>query len=104
MTYSLDYRQRAVAHVKEGSTSAEACRLFKIDPKTLYNWLKAKSLHPNPVKTRTRKIDKQALIAHVRDYPDALQRERAKIFGVDASAICRSLQNLKIVKKNDALR
>lgn len=104
MSYSLDIRQRAVFQVAEGMARADVCRLFKIAPKTLYNWLHAKDLQSKPARTRRRKIDKQALIAHVRDYPDALLRERAEKFDVDPSAIHYALRKMKIVKKNDALR
>ena len=104
MTYSIDMRQRAVAQVAEGKTRADVCRLFGIAPKTLYNWLCAKDLRSHPAKTRYRKIDREALRAHVRDNPDALLRERAEEFGVSIPAISYILKQMSIVKKNDALR
>ena len=104
MTYSIDFWQRAVAYVHSGGRKSEACRLFAIDPKTLYHWLKCEDLRPKPAATRKRKLDKEALKAHVRNYPDALLKERAEHFGVSHVAIWKALKRLNIVKKNDPLR
>lgn len=101
MSYSLDFRQRVVSYVKEGGSKAEASRLFGIERRTLYHWLSAKDLSPRPAKTRKRKLDKGALAAHVRDYPDWVLRERAEHFGVHINAIWSALQTLRITKKND---
>lgn len=103
MTYSIDLRERAVRYVNEGGSKTEAARLFKIDPKTLYNWLRAKDLSPKRHGKRTRKLNKQALAAHIRDYPDAYLRERAATFGVSHQAIWHALKQLKVVKKNDEI-
>ena len=103
MTYSLDIRERAVSYVKNGGQCTEASHLFKVGRKTLYNWLRAKNLHPQTGITRRRKLDRQALKVHVRDNPDALLRERAEHFGVRVNAIWYALKQMKIVKKNDAL-
>lgn len=104
MTYSLDFRERAVAYVRDGGSQAACCRTFKIDRKTLYHWLHADDLRPKASSIRHRKLDKAALAADVRDYPDAFLRERAARFGVHVSSISRALRQLNIRKKNDALR
>lgn len=104
MTYSLDFRERAVAYVREGGSQAACCRTFKIDRKTLYHWLGADELRPKVHGPRRRKLDKQALCADVRAYPDAYLHERASRFGVHVSNISRALRQLDIRKKNDALR
>lgn len=103
MTYSYDLRERAISYVQSGGLRKEACRLFKIDSKTLYHWLCREDLTPRPAKTRHRKLDKEALSQHVRDYPDALLRERAAHFGVHVNAIWVALRQMNIVKKNDTL-
>jgi transposase len=77
MSYSVDLRERVVGYVREGGRPTEAARLFRISRVTLYRWLGASDLHPKPAKERRRKLDKVALAAHVRDFPDALLRERA---------------------------
>lgn len=104
MTYSIDMRERAVEFVRDGGTQAECCRLFKIDPKTLYHWLRAKDLSPKRHGPRRRKLSKQALAAHVRDYPDALLRERAAHFGVSHQSVWVALRAMDIGKKNDEVR
>lgn len=103
MTYSIDMRERAVSYVRNGGQASEASRLYRVARSTLYRWLGAADLHPKPAKTRRRKIDREALRAHVRDNPDALLRERAAHFGVHVNAIWVALRKMKIVKKNDAL-
>lgn len=103
MTYSLDFRERAVAYVRGGGSQAACCRAFKIDRKTLYHWLHADDLCPKRHGPRRRKLDKAALARDVQAYPDAYLRERAQRFGVHASNISRALRQLNIRKKNDAL-
>ena len=104
MTYSLDLRERAVAYVRSGGSQSDASRLFNVTSRTLYNWLRREDLAPKKHGFRHRKLDKAALFAHVRDFPDALLRERAAHFGVSEVAIWKSLRQMKIVKKNDPLR
>jgi putative transposase len=104
LSYSVDLRERVVSYVRGGGSRADASRLFQVGRTTLYHWLNATDLHPRPAKERRRKLDKAALAAHVRDYPDALLRERAAYFGVRINAVWMALKKLKITKKNDAIR
>jgi transposase len=101
MSYSVDLRERVVGYVRGGGGLTEAARLFQVSRTTLYRWLGLPDLRPKPAKTRQRKLDKAALAAHVRDFPDALLRERAEHFGVTINAIWVALKNLAITKKND---
>lgn len=103
MSYSLDFRHRAVAYVRNGGSQAACCRIFEIDRKTLYHWLRAPDLRPKQHGARQRKLDKTALLADIRDYPDAYMRERAVRFGVSTQAVWLALRQLKVVKKNDTL-
>ena len=103
MTYSLDLRERAIRYVTEGGSKTEAARLFGIHRQTLHHWLRTKDQPPKRHVSRHRKLDKAALAAHVRDYPDAFLRERAEHFGVHVNAIWVALRKLDIRKKNDAL-
>lgn len=104
MSYSVDLRERAVSFVRCGGSRAQASALFQVGRTTLYRWLKAPDLHPKPALERRRKLDKAALAAHVRDFPDALLKERAAHFGVHINAIWVALKRLKVTKKNDTLR
>ena len=101
MSYSVDLRERVVSYVRGGGGPTEAARLFQVSRTTLHRWLGARDLRPKPAKERRRKLDKAALAAHVRDFPDALLRERAAHFGVTINAIWVALKKLAITKKND---
>ena len=101
MSYSIDYRRRVMSFIKEGGSKLEAARVFKVNPDTIYEWLKrGEDLSPRPAKTRMRKVNRVALEAHVNKHPDLFLRERAVIFKVDPSTISYHLRLLKIVKKS----
>jgi transposase len=104
MSYSVDLRERVVGYVRGGGSPTKAAELFRVGRTTLYRWLGSVDLRPRPAKERKRKLDKAALAAHVRDYPDALLRERAAHFGVHINAIWTALKKLKATKKNDEIR
>jgi transposase len=101
MSYGMDYRRRVVSFVSEGGSKRGAARLFKVSPNTIYEWLKrGDDLAPRIARTRRRKIDKEALVRHVRDNPDALLRERAAHFGVHVNAVWEAMRRQRFVKKN----
>ena len=105
MAHSIDLRRRVVDFVNEGGTKAEASRRFKVSLWCVYDWFKRDDLTPKKSSTRHRKVDKEALRRHVRDYPDALLRERAQHFGVHINAIWYLMRRMKLThKKNDALQ
>lgn len=99
MHYPITFRRKVLAHIAEGMSKREAARLFKISPQTLYNWLRREDLNPALAKQRHRKIDKAKLRAHVKEHPQMLLRERAKIFGVSVPGLSIALKTMKIVKK-----
>ena len=103
MLYSIDLREHVVSHVRSGGSQAEASRLFNVSTRTIYNWLKAPDLRPRLAKTRHRKLNKTAVLAHIRDYPDALLRERAAEFGVSEVAIWKALKRFQVTKKNNEI-
>lgn len=101
MSYSIDFRQRVVSHVRSGCSQEEASRLFRVSRKTIYRWLeKGENVSDAPRKAYASKLDKAALKADVRDYPDAYLRERAARFGVTPQTIWYALRRLNIRKKN----
>ena len=101
MSYSIDFRKRVISFIKEGRSKLEAARVFKVNPDTIYEWLKrGEDLSPRPAKTRKRKIDRKALENHVQRNPELFLRERAEHFGVDPSMISYHLRLMKIVKKS----
>jgi transposase len=103
MAYLYDIRERSIAAVKQGSSNQAVFDMFGIDRKTLYNLLRKVDLGTNYRSVRTRIMDKAALAAHVRDYPDALLRERAAHFGVSVHSVWVALWTLRMTKKNDSL-
>ena len=102
MTYPLSFRKKVVSLVKSGRSRVDVSNFLGISVQTIYRWMHADDLAPKKHGPRHRKIDKAALRAHVRDFPDALLRERAAHFGVRISAIGYALKVMNIVKKNDA--
>jgi putative transposase len=105
MTYSIDFRKKVVENVGSGDTIRGTARLFGLSPWTVQSWCKAKDdLSPKKHGSRQRKINKNDLLQHVKDFPDALLRERATHFNVQINAIWSALRRLKIRKKNDAIR
>ena len=99
MTYSSDMRRAVLAFIEDGGTQAEACRLFKVSHMSVYRWLRAPDLERKTGFTRRRKIDAEALRAHVKAHPQMYLRERAAHFGVAVNTMHYALKRLKIVKK-----
>src|ERR1019366_10177769 len=100
MTYSVDFRKKVVAFVRNGGGQREAARHFDISLWCVRDWLERKDLQPRQKGVpRQRKLDKDGLRAHVRDEPDALLRERAVRFGVHMSVIGKALYQMKLTRK-----
>lgn len=104
MRYGQDLRRVVVKYVREGGNQTEAAQLFGVSRKTIYRWLHGDEVLSAHWRGNYKsKLDKVALAAHVRDYPDALLRERAAHFNVTHVAIWRALKRQNITKKNDTL-
>lgn len=101
MSHSIDLRERVVEFVSAGGSQTEASALFVVSRKTIYHWLHRSTLSPTPRLVRNGRINKAKLLAHVREHPDALLRERAAEFGVTPSGMWRSLRRMRVSKKND---
>jgi transposase len=72
-----------VVFVRDGSRQREAARHFDISLWCVRDWLARQDLQPQQKGVpRQRKLDKEAVRAHVRDHPEAILRERAAHFGV----------------------
>ena len=100
MTYSVDFRKKVVAFVRSGGGQAEAARRFDISLWCVRDWLERKDLQPQQKGVpRQRKLDKEALRAHVRDNPDAIIRERATHFGVRYNSVWVALKSMKVTHK-----
>ena len=100
MTYSVDFRKKVVVFVRSGGGQREAARRFDISLWCVRDWLTRQDLQPQQKDVpRQRKIDKDALRAHVRDNPDAILRERAVHFGVCISSMGWAMHRLKLTHK-----
>ncbi|MEM9568770.1 MAG: IS630 transposase-related protein [Cyanobacteria bacterium P01_E01_bin.34] len=99
MPYSLDLRERVVNYVRSGESIDEAVRLFKVSRATIYRWLNRPDLRATVVTRRRRKLDDQALMLHVREYPDAQLKDRAAHFNVHPTAIFYAFKRLNITRK-----
>ena len=103
MTYSLDLREKVVAHIEKGGSVVEAVKIFGIGRRTIHQWLHQKKSegHLNAKKyVRTKhKIDRAALEAHVAEIPDAYLKERADALQVSVSGVWRALKTMKITRK-----
>ena len=100
MIYSVDLRKKVVGFVRNGGGQREAARRFEVSLWCVRDWLARKDLQPQQKGVpRQRKLDKEALRAHVRANPDALLRERAAHFGVRISSLEAALKRLRITRK-----
>ena len=100
MTYHTSHRIAVLSFISEGGSKVEAARIFKVSRETIYRWLALDDIAVKPPpKTRHRKIDKEALKAHVRAHPDMFLRERAVHFNVKMSSMSVALRKLGIGKK-----
>lgn len=104
MTYSIDLRAQVVRYVKEGGSKVSASSTFGVSRETIYRWLSSDNLAAKKHGPRHRKIDKAALLQHVRDYPDMILRERAAIFSVTTHGMWYALRALNVRKKNADLQ
>ena len=106
MAYSLDLRQRVIKFVTDGGSMAQAGRVFAVHHKTIKNWIESDDLRPKtPPKSRNRKLNKQDIFEHVKQYPDMILSDRAKHFNVTTNAIWYQFKKLGItLKKNDKIQ
>jgi transposase len=103
MAYSADYRKAAIAFKQAGHTFKELKEVFKITPRTYYQWIEiletSSSAKVEVKRTRKRKIDPDALKKAVEEKPDAYLRVFSKMFNCSTPAIYRRLVNLGFTYK-----
>lgn len=101
MTYSLDFRKKVLSiRAKEDLSFAQAAKRFGVSVNSLFLW--SKRLEPKRTKHRPPiKIDNQALLEDIRQYPDAYHYERAERLHVSPSGICCALKRLGVTYKKN---
>jgi transposase len=103
MSYSVDYRKAALSFKQGGHTFKELKNVFKITPRTYYQWVElletSGSVKVEIKRTRKRKIDPDALKKAVEEKPDAYLRELSKAFNCSTAAVYKRLVNLGFTYK-----
>jgi putative transposase len=103
MSYSIDLRERVIKYIEEGGSKVEAAHIFDVCRVTIYSWLKKKvvkgTLKDDPPKRRWKKLEPQALLAYVQQYPDLRLSDYAKHFGASIPSVFLALKRLKITRK-----
>jgi transposase len=104
--YSKDLRERVMAYIDGGGLRQDACRIFQISEKTLYNWknLRKKSGDLSPLKTGSkghRKFSYEALAKYVETVPDQTLHEMGEVFNVSYRTIDYALTKLGITRKKN---
>ena len=105
--YSVDLRERLLRAIDAGLSQAEAARLFGVGTATIGRWRRRQrergSVAPVPRPGRPRRIGREqerALLAQVRDQPDATLREHCALWAaeqgvrVSEATMSRSLRRL----------
>ena len=91
MAYGIDYRKAAIAFKQSGNSFAQLKKVFKITPRTYYQWVelqeKTGSLQFRNASKRQRKVDPEKLKQALEEKPDAYLRELAAKFNVSEVAI-----------------
>ena len=102
--YSLDLRERVLRYIEQGHLQEEACKVFNVSRKTIYNWIREQrttgdlSLH-RAKSYQTTKFRAQDLKAYIALHEDAHLDEIAQAFKASKSGAYRALKRLNITRK-----
>ena len=102
--YSIDLRERVLAYIQQGHLQEEACKVFNVSRKTIYNWIRQKrttgDLSLRRAKSyQTNKFKAEELKAYVSLHEDAYLDEIAHAFKASKSGAYRALKRLRITRK-----
>ena len=103
MRYSSDLRKRVLDFIKSGGSKAEASRRFSISRPTLYKWLDSPDplAYEKPGPRGPRRLDLDALKAHVDAFPDQTLAERGDHFQVSTFCIWHGLKRIDYTRKKN---
>jgi transposase len=88
--YSLDLREKLLELKKNGWSITTIANEFSMSRATIYRWLDRAAegkLAAQGGGPRFRKLDKEAVFAHIRRYPDQTLQEMAEIFKVHLTSL-----------------
>jgi len=106
--YSVDLRKKVIDLINEGQSKVFISKVFKIDTKTIYNWLKIykvkQTLEPNTkYNKRPSTIDLERLEKYIINNPSKTLKQIGKEFNCSYVAIFKRLKQLGYsFKKNDS--
>ncbi|ATD64188.1 IS630 transposase-related protein [Neisseria weixii] len=101
MTYSTDFRQPALSKIKQDRSIYKVAKEMGIGRATLSAWIQDPEPNPYPKDRKCRKINREAPMQDVEQYPDDFQYERAQRFGCSAKSIGAALKKWNISRKKD---
>ncbi len=102
--YPIDLRSRVLSYLEMGHTQKEACDVFKISRKTIYNWLSLKKRTGGLSLCRSHRyqtslFQEDKLKDYIRTHSDAYLVDIAVAFQGSISGVCRALKRLGITRK-----
>ena len=107
MSYSLDFRKKALEAVRKGHTKREVNEMYGLSNNTLKSWEELEketgSLKKRPLNRKSRKIDLDALRKYCEGNPFATHLEAAAYFVCSESGIRSAKKKLKITRKKRQL-
>lgn len=106
--YSVELKKRVLAYLDAGhGGKAEAAKVFKVDRKSVYNWLAASKerggLRAPRRGGRKRKLERGELLRYIGKHPDAYLREIARHFGVAESSLFAACLRWRITRKKNLI-
>ena len=102
MSYSEDFRKRAIAYLEEGHTYQDTAKTFNISPNTLNTWVQQYRTTGGLSRKKREyksKLGSAELAAFVTANPDAYQSEISEHFDCSVSTVCRRLKRLGFTRK-----
>ena len=96
--YALDLRKKVIVYLENGHTQRECAEVFTLHIATVNRWWKRYQTegHVEPKKRpgSKGKVDPQALVDYVKEFPEKTLNQIGSHFGVTDVAILRRLQKL----------
>ena len=108
MAYNNGIKRIAMKSIHvDKRTLIYTCEHLLISLTTLKRWLclykEGKLYEVKPRSRKGRKVNDEALVAYVSEYPDAYLEEIARVFGMTNSGIYRALKRLGVSRKKKLL-
>lgn len=102
--YSLDLRKRVLFYIEQGYSQRDACRVFNMSRKTIYNWIRQKATTGDLCLRRaksyqTSKFKAEEVKSYMISHQDAHLEEIAHAFKASKSGVYRALKRLNITRK-----